>query len=154
MRIMGCFFFFSSRRRHTRWPRDWSSDVCSSDLRLQGLCQLEPGWSQSTGRLTFDLEPAVRGSIVCEVQHDHRVERFGHDGSEQDLVALKRPIALQLLQKRNLIAPKIFPERRPFRRLAAIRDEDLAGSALLGAQCGQRRAEREKDGNGECSCVL
>src|SRR5690625_8044353 len=25
-------FSFSSRRRHTRWPRDWSSDVCSSDL--------------------------------------------------------------------------------------------------------------------------
>src|SRR5690625_7681320 len=30
-------FFFSSRRRHTRWPRDWSSDVCSSDLLLQSL---------------------------------------------------------------------------------------------------------------------
>src|SRR5207253_5565503 len=29
------FFFFSSRRRHTRWPRDWSSDVCSSDLLLR-----------------------------------------------------------------------------------------------------------------------
>src|SRR5690625_5820088 len=28
-------FFFSSRRRHTRWPRDWSSDVCSSDLSYQ-----------------------------------------------------------------------------------------------------------------------
>src|SRR5690625_7755939 len=27
-------FFFSSRRRHTRWPRDWSSDVCSSDLSI------------------------------------------------------------------------------------------------------------------------
>src|SRR5207249_8570021 len=26
-------FFFSSRRRHTRSKRDWSSDVCSSDLR-------------------------------------------------------------------------------------------------------------------------
>src|SRR5690625_7135963 len=26
------YFFFSSRRRHTSWPRDWSSDVCSSDL--------------------------------------------------------------------------------------------------------------------------
>src|SRR5439155_6479168 len=26
-------FCCSSRRRHTRWPRDWSSDVCSSDLR-------------------------------------------------------------------------------------------------------------------------
>src|SRR3712207_7236584 len=39
------FFFFSSRRRHTRYWRDWSSDVCSSDLcllpdaraKLQGL---------------------------------------------------------------------------------------------------------------------
>src|SRR5216684_1411115 len=29
------FFFFSSRRRHTRCSRDWSSDVCSSDLILQ-----------------------------------------------------------------------------------------------------------------------
>src|SRR5256886_11548087 len=28
------FFFFSSRRRHTRFDCDWSSDVCSSDLRL------------------------------------------------------------------------------------------------------------------------
>src|SRR5438045_9027428 len=29
-----CLFFFSSRRRHTRCLSDWSSDVCSSDLRL------------------------------------------------------------------------------------------------------------------------
>src|SRR5207253_5192578 len=31
-RHAGAVFFFSSRRRHTIWPRDWSSDVCSSDL--------------------------------------------------------------------------------------------------------------------------
>src|SRR5437870_12374045 len=31
-----CSFFFSSRRRHTIWPRDWSSDVCSSDLVVAG----------------------------------------------------------------------------------------------------------------------
>src|SRR5882762_1523178 len=30
-----CFFFFSSRRRHTRFKCDWSSDVCSSDLVLE-----------------------------------------------------------------------------------------------------------------------
>src|SRR5256885_12152520 len=30
-----CFFFFSSRRRHTRLQGDWSSDVCSSDLSLR-----------------------------------------------------------------------------------------------------------------------
>src|SRR6266498_2542889 len=29
------FFFFSSRRRHTRCGRDWSSDVCSSDLSME-----------------------------------------------------------------------------------------------------------------------
>src|SRR6266487_3398708 len=28
-------FFFSSRRRHTRWTGDWSSDVCSSDLEYR-----------------------------------------------------------------------------------------------------------------------
>src|SRR5437762_4735651 len=30
------FFFFSSRRRHTRYIGDWSSDVCSSDLERVG----------------------------------------------------------------------------------------------------------------------
>src|SRR6201996_6828855 len=30
-----CFFFFSSRRRHTRFDCDWSSDVCSSDLAVR-----------------------------------------------------------------------------------------------------------------------
>src|SRR2546429_1507716 len=35
------FFFFSSRRRHTRCSRDWSSDVCSSDLRT---------WRRGSGR--------------------------------------------------------------------------------------------------------
>src|SRR5258707_8044033 len=36
-----CFFFFSSRRRHTRYWRDWSSDVCSSDLDVVVGAQLE-----------------------------------------------------------------------------------------------------------------
>src|SRR5260370_18366042 len=34
------FFFFSSRRRHTRFKCDWSSDVCSSDLRFAFLATL------------------------------------------------------------------------------------------------------------------
>src|SRR5438105_9551765 len=36
------FFFFSSRRRHTRSTRDWSSDVCSSDLNV-----FENNWMQA-----------------------------------------------------------------------------------------------------------
>src|SRR5438477_13069455 len=34
---MCLFFFFSSRRRHTRLTCDWSSDVCSSDLEAEAL---------------------------------------------------------------------------------------------------------------------
>src|SRR5690625_6797088 len=33
---------FSSRRRHTSWPRDWSSDVCSSDLGLVVVLEVHP----------------------------------------------------------------------------------------------------------------
>src|SRR5690625_4590734 len=43
------YFFFSSRRRHTRWPRDWSSDVCSSDLI-----------TLLTGAITDQLPPHLR----------------------------------------------------------------------------------------------
>src|SRR6266542_5647196 len=44
------FFFFSSRRRHTRCYRDWSSDVCSSDL------------SPRRDRLTMDADVIVVGA--------------------------------------------------------------------------------------------
>src|SRR5437763_8895403 len=37
------FFFFSSRRRHTRYIGDWSSDVCSSDLNWSGVITLKEG---------------------------------------------------------------------------------------------------------------
>src|SRR5947209_20630283 len=42
-------FFFSSRRRHTRYWRDWSSDVCSSDLRR---CPKRCGPSATSGTPT------------------------------------------------------------------------------------------------------
>src|SRR5256885_12945697 len=47
-------FFFSSRRRHTRLQGDWSSDVCSSDLFLNGGVQ-DP---RQVGRV-FQLEAAA-----------------------------------------------------------------------------------------------
>src|SRR2546421_1101769 len=47
------FFFFSSRRRHTRSDRDWSSDVCSSDL----LCAVFPGAHLSVPVLPRRLPP-------------------------------------------------------------------------------------------------
>src|SRR5690606_40352595 len=43
-------FFFSSRRRHTSFSRDWSSDVCSSDLEQRVVAEavLTPGGVQDT----------------------------------------------------------------------------------------------------------
>src|SRR5690606_36830491 len=52
------FFFFSSRRRHTRFSRDWSSDVCSSDLTMKPLtvaAALEAGVITPTS--LFDTNP-------------------------------------------------------------------------------------------------
>src|SRR5216684_8874897 len=62
-------FFFSSRRRHTRCSRDWSSDVCSSDLNslsqlldlaVQGLLE-----SASADRAGLWLASERRGETGC-----------------------------------------------------------------------------------------
>src|SRR5215467_15163407 len=42
MWVLRSFFFFSSRRRHTRLQGDWSSDVCSSDLNSWATFQASP----------------------------------------------------------------------------------------------------------------
>src|SRR5690349_24918716 len=59
-------FFFSSRRRHTRSLRDWSSDVCSSDLLLKNNRQPRTPSFPSLGRLFFNrylLEPGPQSTI-------------------------------------------------------------------------------------------
>src|SRR5699024_8842133 len=43
-------FFFSSRRRHTSSKRDWSSDVCSSDLSTSGATSTPPRWRIASAR--------------------------------------------------------------------------------------------------------
>src|SRR6266496_6256257 len=48
------FFFFSSRRRHTRSLRDWSSDVCSSDLDVLGWRAID---TEVVGQLCHLLQP-------------------------------------------------------------------------------------------------
>src|SRR3989442_4795568 len=60
-------FFFSSRRRHTRCGRDWSSDVCSSDLAW--LARLEPRRAALVGGLLV-LAGSVRAAMRVPVWHD------------------------------------------------------------------------------------
>src|SRR2546430_16540175 len=45
------FFFFSSRRRHTRFDCDWSSDVCSSDLPQTFALGFKELWQLPAGRV-------------------------------------------------------------------------------------------------------
>src|SRR3712207_3552023 len=62
------FFFFSSRRRHTRYWRDWSSDVCSSDLPLSSGPGYKgsPSWSPQGGRVAFTMDGyAVDKSVTA-----------------------------------------------------------------------------------------
>src|SRR5207253_5433908 len=65
-----CSFFFSSRRRHTRWPRDWSSDVCSSDLidlrAAQRLADLPDRVSMI--ELTVPGTPAEIQNYIADLQ--------------------------------------------------------------------------------------
>src|SRR5204863_4591411 len=76
-------FFFSSRRRHTRSLRDWSSDVCSSDLTCRAPSEIAP----RTARCCLDPRMALR---VVEVvvffllargrdDHDVGIERGGRE---------------------------------------------------------------------------
>src|SRR2546422_7400107 len=78
-------FFFSSRRRHTRCSRDWSSDVCSSDLIVgQALFQPRPDWSiglagsynVNVGRLD-----RVEAALDVQLSKEWRFEDSGAWGS-------------------------------------------------------------------------
>src|SRR5256885_10545013 len=62
------FFFFSSRRRHTRLQGDWSSDVCSSDLRQ--CSRREPGLLEDRAHPEGHLAAgAVDGTGAAHSQH-------------------------------------------------------------------------------------
>src|SRR5437016_10723155 len=82
------FFFFSSRRRHTRLVSDWSSDVCSSDLAGAGgtdaqdwaqlLLRMYLRWAEQHGynTETYDLSPGEEAGIKSRSEE----RRVGKEG--------------------------------------------------------------------------
>ena len=75
-----CFFFFSSRRRHTRCSRDWSSDVCSSDLDHQIFeryhkFHLKNGYAKKQAITLKELTNLDIGDYVTHI--DHGIGKFG-----------------------------------------------------------------------------
>src|SRR5690606_40755165 len=64
---------FSSRRRHTRFSRDWSSDVCSSDLKSLSLKDAEGKVATVILQLADDIGKIKQGTVEIErlpYQHD------------------------------------------------------------------------------------
>src|SRR2546430_12703161 len=88
-----CVFLFSSRRRHTRFDCDWSSDVCSSDLDMPKLIDqdlldrvaehlLKPGefggteeteYGWSGGRHIFDAQLSFEHNVFNDRSEERRV---------------------------------------------------------------------------------
>src|SRR5207245_3985143 len=67
------FFFFSSRRRHTRCYRDWSSDVCSSDLLLSS------SWAGLLTTARSCAETAKREHMLTEMREGSEERRVGKE---------------------------------------------------------------------------
>src|SRR2546421_9387694 len=68
--IIHIFFFFSSRRRHTRSDRDWSSDVCSSDLAVGSTTQsiLPWAWNSTASSFTTYGTDGLRPLVTSEYE--------------------------------------------------------------------------------------
>src|SRR5256886_11867643 len=104
MRIL-CFFF-SSRRRHTRFDCDWSSDVCSSDLMASPL---QPP-ALARGKIDLGLAHSYVG---VGGEHAFAHHRIAEDRVDAALLSSGHPLA----QRRKLQAadladvPFLFPER-------------------------------------------
>src|SRR5688572_30982293 len=67
------FFFFSSRRRHTRFDCDWSSDVCSSDLRTPLTLLLGP-IEDLLNDHTLDEEKQAKATVAY--RNAHRMQKL------------------------------------------------------------------------------
>src|SRR5690606_40135799 len=71
-------FFFSSRRRHTRLSRDWSSDVCSSDLVLNVMPVVQfivaegpgKGWADDVSMEITKTAPATTAQSIDHLDFD------------------------------------------------------------------------------------
>src|SRR5215217_8306041 len=131
-------FFFSSRRRHTRYWRDWSSDVCSSDLqRVKRRALVDRKAPPGALRLAVDLGDAVAAAPdEVGVEADHRVaaaHRAALDRFEEERRAFVALAQLQEGRDRRLeVADEGCPD-----------DAGLAGPIARGEGLEARLGEHE-----------
>src|SRR5690625_6226669 len=90
--------FFTSRRRHTRWPRDWSSDVCSSDLLLVAGQPLDVGAVAAHPQrdALADLDAVDRAGVDVAEVVDHGLQADGAVGAVGEVEVLQVAGAVKL----------------------------------------------------------
>src|ERR1035437_10419516 len=79
--VTGVYSFFSSRRRHTRYWRDWSSDVFSSDLPGQPRLGLAEDLEDGAALAPFEVRRFGRGQDCIDAA-EYAVARRGWKGLE------------------------------------------------------------------------
>src|SRR5699024_11228843 len=84
------YFFFSSRRRHKRSKRDWSSDVCSSDLARGGCCAMPSARRESPCMRSSLPPPRMESPCLQTDRWIFRSEerRVGKECGEREFVTL------------------------------------------------------------------
>src|SRR2546427_4045989 len=108
--ISTLFFFFSSRRRHTRFDCDWSSDVCSSDLELDHAVALRVlnavGEHRRTGGFLRRLaERWLQVMTVEDVVAEYQCTGFAADEFLADDEGVRNPLRLGLHLITEIHAP-------------------------------------------------
>src|SRR2546430_9910102 len=80
MSLYDLFFFFSSRRRHTRFDCDWSSDVCSSDLERAEALRKD---GQTVAFVSVDGQPAGLVGVSDPIKESTReaIRMLHEDGA-------------------------------------------------------------------------
>src|SRR6267143_1289206 len=87
-RFLFVVFFFSSRRRHTRWNCDWSSDVCSSDLIVRARGLYDAIWQMPVAMLPLGGAPGRETIVLRPVN--------SRDGMTADFARLPAPVVAEL----------------------------------------------------------
>src|SRR5690606_24857952 len=122
-------FFFSSRRRHTRFSRDWSSDVCSSDLIDPRILILDEATAsvdtETEQEIQRALDNLVKGRTTIAIAHrlstlrqaDRLVVldrgRIVERGEHEDLLARRGPYFRLHEAQARLAAAQFVPASGP-----------------------------------------
>src|SRR5438270_4919970 len=153
-------FFFSSRRRHTRFDCDWSSDVCSSDLKwlYQPLdCGLLLYRSQDAARRAFSFTGDYAKSLACDP-----VEAFAFFDESVELSRRFRALKLWLSLRyhglaafRSAIRADLDHARNLAAAVSRAGELELLAPVGLSAVCFRcRPGERHRDADRFNAAVL